>query len=181
MHVDPGPRIRAAQAALLVVSAIGTLGLVMALFPALRGADLGLGAAVMLAASAAVGLLRPVPAAPVVAAAGCYLVLGPWSEATQAGATVWVAVAVSLVSSAAAQAARDRREAVLAFAPFVVFAAAVAASSHSVWGALGSLAPVLGGSTVGLGIRLRDAGRERRALAERQARADERLALAAEL
>ena len=116
-----------------------------------------------------------------VAAAGCYLVLGPWAEATASGAAFWVAVAASLVSSAAAQTARDRREAAIAFAPFVVFAATVAASSHSVWGALGSLAPVLGGTTVGLGIRLRVTQRERRALAARQARADERLALAAQL
>ncbi|TWS17739.1 hypothetical protein FK529_18750, partial [Tsukamurella asaccharolytica] len=181
MSLEPGPRTRAAHAALLAVSAAGTVALVMALFPGLRGADLWLGVAAMLAASAAVGFLRPVSAAPVVAAAACYLVLGPWAEATGSGAAFWVAVAASLVSSAAAQAVRDRREAVIAFAPFVVFAAAVAASSHSVWGALGSLAPVLGGTTFGLGLRLRDAQRERRALAARQARADERLALAAQL
>lgn len=181
MSFEPGPRTRGAHAALLGVSAAGTVALVMALFPTLRGTGLWAGAAAMLAASAAVGVLRPVFAAPVVAAAGCYLVLGPWAEATASGAAFWVAVAASLVSSAAAQTARDRREAAIAFAPFVVFAATVAASSHSVWGALGSLAPVLGGTTVGLGIRLRVTQRERRALAARQARADERLALAAQL
>ncbi|MCS3782085.1 sensor histidine kinase [Tsukamurella ocularis] len=181
MPLAPDTRTRAAHATLLVVSAAGTVALVMALFPALRGAGLWLGATAMLAASAAVGPLRPVVAAPVVAAACCYLALGPWAEATASGAAIWVAVAASLISSAAAQTARDRREAVTAFAPFVVFAAAVAASSHSVWGALGSLAPVFGGTTFGLGLRLRDAQRERRALAARQVRADERLALAAQL
>ncbi|MBS4104039.1 sensor histidine kinase [Tsukamurella paurometabola] len=181
MPSEPGPRARAAQAGLLVASAAGTVALVLVLFPGFRGAGLWLGAAAMVAASAAVGLLRPVTAAPLVAAVGCYLVLGPWSEATASGAAFWVAVASSLVASAAAQTARDRREAVIAFAPFVVFAVAVAASSHSVWGALGSLAPVLGGTTFGLGVRLRTAQRERRALAARQARADERLALAAQL
>lgn len=181
MTFDPGPRVRAAQAALLGVAAVGTIALVIALFPELRGADLWWGAAVMLAASAAAGLLRPVVASPVVAAAGCFLVLGPWGEATEAGAAIWVAVAAALVSSAAAQTVRDRREAAIAFLPFVVFAAAVAATSHSPWGALGSLAPVFGGTTAGLAIRLRAAQRERRALAARQARADERLALAAQL
>ncbi|TWS25706.1 hypothetical protein FK268_00020 [Tsukamurella sputi] len=181
MPLDPGPRTRAAQAALLGVTAAGTVALVIALFPALRGAGLWSGAAAMFVASVAVGVLRPVLAAPVVAATGCVLVLGPWSEATSSGAAIWVAVAASLVSSAAAQTVRDRREAVIAFLPFAVFAAAVAASSHSVWGALGSLAPVLGGTTFGLALRLRAAQRERRAFAARQARADERLALAAEL
>ncbi|BDH57854.1 sensor histidine kinase [Tsukamurella sp. PLM1] len=178
---EPGPRSRAAHATLLAVSAAGTVALVIALFPTLRGAGLWLGAAAMLAASAAPAFVRPVVAAPVVAAAGCYLVLGPWAEATASGAAFWVAVAASLVSSAAAQTVRNRVEAAIAFVPFAVFAATVGASSHSVWGALGSLAPMLGGTTVGLGMRLRVAQRERRALAARQARADERLALAAQL
>ncbi|GAA1078185.1 sensor histidine kinase [Tsukamurella spumae] len=181
MTSDPARRVRAVQAAFLAVSAVGTVAFVAVLFPGLRGADLWWGAAAMLAATAAVAVLRPVLAAPVVAVAGCFLVLGPWAEAAESGAAVWIAVAASLVSAAAAQTARDRRDTVIAFAPFAVFAVAVAASSHSTWGALGSLAPVLGGSTVGLGIRLRTAGRERRALADRQARADERLALAAQL
>ncbi|KXP14422.1 sensor histidine kinase [Tsukamurella pseudospumae] len=181
MTFEPARRVRAVQAALLALSAAGTVAFVAVLFPGMRGADLASGAVAMLAATVAVALLRPVLTAPVVAAAGCFLVLGPWAEAAESGAAVWIAVAASLVSSAAAQTARDRRDAVLAFAPFVVFAVAVAASSQSVWGALGSLAPVLGGSTVGLGIRLRTAARERRALADRHARADERLALAAQL
>ncbi|WP_148281551.1 sensor histidine kinase [Tsukamurella sp. 1534] len=168
-------------AALLAVTAAGTLAFVVALFPDLRGAGLWSGAAAMALGSLAVGVTRPVYAAPAVAACACFLVLGPWAEATEAGATIWVAVAVSLVAAAAAQTAADRREVVVAFVPFAVFAVATAASAQSVLGALGALSPVLGGSTFGLWMRLRAAHRERKALAERQARADERLELAAQL
>lgn len=166
---------------LLATTAVGTTAFVWVLFPQLRGAGLWLGVAAMLAASAVTGAVRPPYAAPVVAATACYLVLGPWAEATASGAAVWVAVAVSLLSAAAAQSVVDRREAALAFAPFAAFAVAVAVSSQSLLGALGALAPVLGGTTAGLWVRLRTAQRERRALAVRQARADERLALAAQL
>ncbi|ADG79097.1 histidine kinase OS=Tsukamurella paurometabola (strain ATCC 8368 / DSM / CCUG 35730 / CIP 100753/ JCM 10117 / KCTC 9821 / NBRC 16120 / NCIMB 702349 / NCTC 13040) OX=521096 GN=Tpau_2493 PE=4 SV=1 [Tsukamurella paurometabola] len=175
------PATRSAHAALLAVAAAGTTALVWVLYPQLRGPGLWLGVAAMLAASAVAAAVRPAIAAPVVALTSCYLVMGPWAEPTAAGATIWLAVAVSLLSAAAAQTVTGRREAVVAFAPFAAFALAVAVSSHTLFGALGALAPVLGGSTAGLWVRLRTAQRERRALAERQARADERLALAAQL
>ncbi|MDF0528627.1 hypothetical protein P0W64_02230 [Tsukamurella sp. 8F] len=172
-------RARSWYAAVLGAVALGSTAAAAAIFPALSSVVLVVGAAVMCAASAVPAGTRLSPAA--IAAASAWLFLGPWAEAARSGIVVWIACALSACSGAAVHAARTRSDALIAFGPLAALAVVVATHADSALGALGTLSPILGGTTVALWIRLRAAQTERRRLAEEQARTDERFALAARL